>query len=87
MGPIVSQSATSQDALTNGSCGVAAKALGGIQGRCGYGPRLPFMVISPYAKANYVDHTITDQSSIIAFIEDNWGLPHITNSMNAMMEL
>jgi phospholipase C len=42
------------------------------QGRCGYGPRLPFLVISPYAKANYVDHTLTDQSSILRFIEDNW---------------
>ncbi len=42
------------------------------QGRCGYGPRLPLMVISPYAKQNFVDHTVTDQSSILRFIEDNW---------------
>ncbi len=42
------------------------------QGRCGYGPRIPMMVISPYAKANYVDHTLLDQSSIIRFVEDNW---------------
>jgi phospholipase C len=42
MGPIVSQSASSQDALSNGSCGSAAKALGGIQGRCGYGVFLSF---------------------------------------------
>ena len=41
-------------------------------------------MISPYAKTNYVDHTFTDQSSIIAFIEDNWGLPHITNSMDSI---
>jgi len=72
MGPLVSQSATPQDALVNGSCGVASKALGGIQGRCGYGPRLPFHVISPWAKVNYVDHSVTDQSSAIRFIEDNW---------------
>jgi phospholipase C len=72
MGPIVSQSATPQDALTNGSCGSVAKALGGIQGRCGYGPRLPFLLISPWAKVNFVDHSITDQSSPIRFIEDNW---------------
>ncbi len=32
----------------------------------------PMMVISPWAKHNFVDHTITDQSSIIHFIEDNW---------------
>ena len=42
------------------------------QGRCGYGPRMPYMVISPYAKVNYVDHTVTDQTSTIRFIEDNW---------------
>ena len=42
------------------------------QGRCGYGPRLPLLVISPFAKQNYVDHTMTDQTSILRFIEDNW---------------
>jgi len=47
--------------------------LNGIQGRCGYGPRLPLLVISPFAKLNFVDHTTTDQSSILRFIEDNWG--------------
>ena len=30
------------------------------------------MVISPYARRNFVDHTVTDQSSIIRFVEDNW---------------
>jgi phospholipase C len=29
-------------------------------------------VISPWAKVNYVDHSVTDQSSAIRFIEDNW---------------
>jgi phospholipase C len=43
-----------------------------IWGRCGYGTRMPFMVISPFAKQNVVDHTLTDQSSVIRFIEDNW---------------
>ncbi len=42
------------------------------QGRCGYGMRQPLMVISPYARANFVDHTLTDQSSVLRFIEDNW---------------
>lgn len=46
--------------------------MNGIQGRCGYGPRLPLMVISPYAKSNFVDNTLTDQTSILRFIEDNW---------------
>jgi phospholipase C len=52
---------------------------GAYQDRCGYGPRLPFLVISPYAKVNFVDHSIIDQSSIIRFIEDNWGLRRIGN--------
>jgi phospholipase C len=29
-------------------------------------------VISPWSKENFVDHTVTDQTSIIRFIEDNW---------------
>jgi phospholipase C len=79
MGPIVNQSTTASDMLTgNGQCGTGTdNSLAGpntqhAQGRCGYGPRLPMMVISPYARRNFVDHTITDQSSIIRFIEDNW---------------
>jgi phospholipase C len=43
-----------------------------VLGRCGYGTRLPLLVISPWAKENYVDHTLLDQSSVIRFIEDNW---------------
>jgi phospholipase C len=43
-----------------------------VQGRCGYGTRSPLLVISPFAKVNHVDHTLTDQSSVLRFIEDNW---------------
>ena len=42
------------------------------QGRCGYGTRIPVLVVSPFAKVNYVDHTLIDQSSVLRFIEDNW---------------
>jgi len=38
---------------------------------------LPFLVVSPWAKPNFIDDTITDQSSILRFIEDNWGLGRI----------
>jgi phospholipase C len=80
MGPIVNQSATTQDALLGpGNCGTGANALAGpnpatthAQGRCGYGVRTPLVVISPWAKRNFVDHTLTDQTSIIHFVEDNW---------------
>jgi phospholipase C len=55
------------------------------QGRCGYGPRLPLIVVSPYAKQNYVDHTLTDQTSIMRFIEDNWlGGQRITGSFDSI---
>ncbi|HET8879033.1 MAG TPA: alkaline phosphatase family protein, partial [Arthrobacter sp.] len=45
---------------------------GGYADRCGPGPRQPLVVISPYAKKNFVDHTETDQASVLRFIEDNW---------------
>jgi phospholipase C len=77
MSPIVHQSQTSADTLTGaGLCGSKAPA-DGEQGRCGYGPRQPFMAISRYAKKNFVDDTLTDQSSVIRFIEDNFGLGQI----------
>jgi phospholipase C len=41
-------------------------------GRCGYGTRLPFLVVSPFAKRNFVDHSLIDQASVLRFIEDNW---------------
>jgi phospholipase C len=82
LGQIVNQSSTAADLINNGqaSCGNGEKtALPGVnagtlhaQGRCGYGPRLPLLVISPWARHNFVDHTMTDQTSILRFVEDNW---------------
>ncbi len=89
MSPIVNPSAVANASDTKNSdqlngpgvCGngTALKDDGGnpIQGRCGYGPRLPLLVISPYARQNFVDHTLTDQSSILQFIEDNWSTGRI----------
>jgi phospholipase C len=75
--PLASPSNTAADALTGpGACGTSDPLLT-YQGRCGYGPRLPLLLISPYAKSNFVDHALTDQSSVIRFIEDNWRLPRI----------
>lgn len=64
------------DVLNGDKC-AAGETLPGLdgkpaQGRCGYGTRQPLLVISPYAKTNYVDHTLTDQSSVLRFVEDNW---------------
>jgi phospholipase C len=87
MAPIVNQSTSSQDLLvptgpTTGTCGDGSTALPGpptingtanhAQGRCGYAVRQPFIVVSPWAKQNFVDHSVTDQTSVIRFIEDNW---------------
>ncbi len=80
LGQIVNQSSTAADMLTGvGACGNGDSALPGInpatlhaQGRCGYGPRLPLLVISPWVRRNFVDHTMTDQTSVLRFIEDNW---------------
>jgi phospholipase C len=80
LGQIVNGSKSPADALTGpGTCGSGANALSGVnpatthaQGRCGYGPRQPLLVISPWARHNYVDHSVTDQTSVIRFIEDNW---------------
>ena len=84
MSPIVNSSAVTtsgqpgnSDQLNGpGKCGNGSP-LDGIQGRCGYGPRLPLLVISPFAKQNFVDNTLTDQSSVLRFIEENWGTGQI----------
>jgi len=78
-GPIASPSATSVDALAGpGNCG---KPLPGANpARCGHGPRLPLLLISPWAFPNYVDHTLTNQASIIRFIEAHWRLGGIDDS-------
>jgi phospholipase C len=70
---------TTADALNGaGICGVVGTTepagVNGmpVHGRCGPGTRQPFMVISPYAKKNYVSHALITQASIPQFIEDNW---------------
>lgn len=49
--------------------GIAGKP---VNGRCGPGTRVPLVLISPWARQNYIGHTLTAQSSIARFIEDNW---------------
>ena len=74
--PLVSPSATPIDAATGpGQCGTPLP--GADAARCGFGPRLPLLVISPFAKSNFVDHTLTNQASVLRFIEDNWHLGFI----------
>jgi phospholipase C len=40
----------------------------------GYGFRVPAILVSPYARSGYIDHTQLDFTSILKFIESNWGL-------------
>ncbi len=76
MPSIINQSHTSADALLSpGDAGNPPP--GAYQGRLGYGMRVPLLVISPYAKSNYVDHSLIDQTSVLRFIEDNWQLGRI----------
>jgi len=79
MPPIVNASSSAADALGGvGSCGNGSGTM--PPGRCGYGQRLPLLVISRHAKAGYVGHSILDQASILRFIEDNWNLGRIGGS-------
>jgi phospholipase C len=81
MPPIVNPSHDpANDALlgagpNGGLCGPLVP--GAYQDRCGFGERLPFLVISPWARRNFVDHSINDTTSVLRFIEDNWKLGRI----------
>lgn len=76
--PRVNGSNGSTDALDSAGVCRGRTVLPGLdgktpaQGRCGFGPRLPLLVVSPWARENHIDHTQTDQSSVTRFIEDNW---------------
>ena len=75
-GPILNPSnVPNVDVVAGSTCG--KPGANAYLGRCGYGPRLPLLVVSPWAKHNFVDHTTTDQTSILRLIEDNWNLGHI----------
>jgi phospholipase C len=77
MAPTLSPSSDSANDTLAGDLLCGSLPAGSANDRCGYGPRLPLLVISPFAKSNYVDHTLTDQTSILRLIEDNWNLGRI----------
>jgi len=76
-GPIVNHSNSPGADILNGGLNCGTPAPSAYLGRCGYGAPLPMLVISPWARRNFVDHTTTDQTSIIRFVEDNWQLGRI----------
>jgi phospholipase C len=59
-----------------GTCGTGTPLVGlagkPVNGRCGPGTRIPFVIISPWARTNVVRHTPISQASVVRFIEDNW---------------
>ncbi|MES1248538.1 MAG: alkaline phosphatase family protein [Actinomycetota bacterium] len=78
---------------TSGQCGNESpgrdsdgRPLANEQGRCGFGARLPMLVVSPWAKSNYVDHNLSDQTSIVNFVEYNWRLPSIQGSFDDALQ-
>ncbi|CAM2158391.1 phospholipase C (plasmid) [Pararobbsia alpina] len=77
--PTTSSADATADQLNGaGTCNAAGATPGigvtgsNVNGRCGPGTRIPLIVISPYAKKNYIDHTQITQASVVKFIEDNW---------------
>ena len=46
--------------------------------RWGAGNRVPTLIISPFAKQGYVDHTMYDTTSILKLIETRFNLPPLT---------
>lgn len=45
----------------------------------GFGPRVPFLIISPYSKPGYISHTQYEFSSVLKFIEIRFGLPPLSD--------
>jgi phospholipase C len=94
MPPIVNPSDDPANDVLDGAGMCGTPKPGAYLDRCGYGPRIPVLVISPYSRENYVDHQATAQSSIIRFIEDNWQLGSIgdqsldvlSGTLNAMFD-
>lgn len=79
LSPILNQS---NDGVEDSMCNGNTMPATAFNDRCGYGQRLPFLVISPYAKRNYVDDTPLDTTSVLRFIEDNWQLGRINSLDN-----
>ncbi len=53
------------------------------------GPRMPLLIISPWAVPGKISHTVYELSSVLKFIEKVYGLPALTNrdaGANAMLD-
>jgi phospholipase C len=52
-----------------------------------YGPRVPFIMVSPWVKPHYVSHQVADFTSILKFIEKRFNLPSLTRRDAAAHDL
>ncbi|WP_051950954.1 phospholipase C [Actinacidiphila yeochonensis] len=78
--PVTNGSTDTASGGDTAMCTSGPAAAGGYLDRCGPGPRLPLLVVSPFSKSNYIDHTKVQQSSVLRFIEDNWSTGRIGDS-------
>ena len=79
---------TTSSGAASGQCGPKPETvppLGGEQGRCGFGPRLPLLVISPFAGTTTWITTSQTRPRIINLIEYNWHLPGIPGSFDQVL--
>ena len=44
-----------------------------------YGFRVPAVIVSPFARRNYVSHRVHDHTSFLKLVETKWNLPALTN--------
>jgi phospholipase C len=51
------------------------------------GYRVPLIVVSPYAKKNYVSHTVADTTAILKLIETRFNVPALTKRDAAQMDM
>ena len=55
--------------------------------RFGLGPRVPLLIISPFAKAGHISHTLYEHSSVLKFVETRYGLNSLTSRDGAASDM
>ena len=53
----------------------------------GFGPRVPLLIISPYARSGYISHTVYEFSSLLKFVEARFRLEPLTARDTAANDL
>ena len=51
------------------------------------GYRIPLIVISPFAKMNYVSHTVADSTAVLKLVETRFNLPALTKRDAAQIDM